>query len=250
MARIRTIKPEFWKDEKIMDCKPTERLLFIGLWNLVDDYGRFELSPRTIRAEIFPEDELTADNVRDMLMSLSSKGLITIYAVEGREYFLVTNWDKHQRIDNKAKPKYPSPFGDIPSEEKQVLVKTYEGSEKKSQEGKGREREKEISCPVGKPTRTKVGYSEEFDKSFWEPYPRSPNMSKQEAWREWQKLDPADRPLACKAVEPFKRFLKTKPNLETVHACRFLSQRRFEGFGDVIVPKFSFTSEDAKRHII
>jgi uncharacterized protein YdaU (DUF1376 family) len=86
------------------------------------------------------------------------------------------------------------------------------------------------SCPEPKPVRTKQEYSEEFEAKFWDPYPRSPTMSKKEAWREWMKLEPADRGLACQAIEPYRRFLRTKPNLETVHACRFLSQRRFEGF--------------------
>jgi hypothetical protein len=31
MARIRTIKPEFWTDEKIVELSPFSRLLFIGL---------------------------------------------------------------------------------------------------------------------------------------------------------------------------------------------------------------------------
>jgi hypothetical protein len=32
------------------------------------------------------------------------------------------------------------------------------------------------------------GYSEEFEAKFWQPYPRSPTMSKSEAWRAWLKL--------------------------------------------------------------
>ena len=39
MARIRTIKPEFWTSEQVVDCSPTARLLFIGLWNFCDDGG-------------------------------------------------------------------------------------------------------------------------------------------------------------------------------------------------------------------
>jgi hypothetical protein len=38
------------------------------------------------------------------------------------------------------------------------------------------------------------------------------------------------RSAACQAIEPFKKYLRSKPNLETVHACRFLSQQRFDGF--------------------
>jgi hypothetical protein len=94
------------------------------------------------------------------------------------------------------------------------------------------ETETDVSCPVGKPTRTRVGvaYSEEFETKFWQPYPRTPNMSKLEAWQVWAKLAPEDRLKACEAIEPYKRFLRTKPDLETVHACRFLSKRRFDGF--------------------
>ena len=99
-----------------------------------------------------------------------------------------------------------------------------------------REREEgeaeKISCPVAKATRTKVGYPEEFEKNFWQPYPRSPNMSKTEALKAWVKLSPEDQILACQAIEPYRRYLKSKPNLETVHACRFLSQRRFESLND------------------
>lgn len=102
--------------------------------------------------------------------------------------------------------------------------------------------EKKEICPVGKPTRTKpaVPYSDEFEIKFWQPYPRTPNMSKLEAWQVWLKLQPEDREAACQAIDPYKRFLRTKPDLETVHACRFLSKRRFDGFsstaGSLISP--------------
>lgn len=84
-------------------------------------------------------------------------------------------------------------------------------------------------CPEPKPVRTK--YSEEFEKQFWEPYPRSPTMSKAEAWKAWQKLTADERTASCQAIEPYRQVLRSKPTLETVHACRFLSQKRFEGFG-------------------
>ena len=39
MARIRTIKPEFWEDEKIGKLPIPCRLFFIGCWNFADDFG-------------------------------------------------------------------------------------------------------------------------------------------------------------------------------------------------------------------
>lgn len=92
------------------------------------------------------------------------------------------------------------------------------------------EKTKKESCTVAKATRTKQEYSEEFETGFWQPYPRTQTMSKIEAWRVWVKITPEQRALACQAVLPYKNYLQKKPNLETVHACRFLSQRRYEGF--------------------
>jgi hypothetical protein len=39
MARIRTIKPEFWTDEKVVECSFEARLMFIGMFNFADDKG-------------------------------------------------------------------------------------------------------------------------------------------------------------------------------------------------------------------
>ena len=49
MARIRTVKPEFWASEQVMECSPIARLLFIGLWNFCDDAGNHPLSEKTLR---------------------------------------------------------------------------------------------------------------------------------------------------------------------------------------------------------
>jgi hypothetical protein len=96
------------------------------------------------------------------------------------------------------------------------------------------------SCRVAKATPIKKEYSEDFEANFWKPYPKSPNMSKKEAWREWLKLSPAKRLAACQAIPGYERHLKQKPNLETVHACRFLSQERAETILELAAerPKF------------
>jgi hypothetical protein len=56
VARIRTIKPDFWTNEKVLSIKPLTRLLFIGMWNFADDYGRLDFSPISIKAKVFPND--------------------------------------------------------------------------------------------------------------------------------------------------------------------------------------------------
>ena len=59
MARIRTIKPEFWEDEKLAKLPVHARLLFIGTWNFADDNGALLANPVLMKSHIFPyEDKL------------------------------------------------------------------------------------------------------------------------------------------------------------------------------------------------
>jgi uncharacterized protein YdaU (DUF1376 family) len=112
---------------------------------------------------------------------------------------------------------------------------------------KTREEKKEESCTVAKATRTKNAYSEDFEK-FWDAYPRTPTMSKQEAAKSWSKLPEADRLNAFLAIDPYKKFLASKPSIETVHACRFLSQRRFDG---LLQPSIASTSAfNIRNHLV
>lgn len=109
MARIRSIKPEFWSSEQVMACSTNARLLFIGLWNFCDDAGRHPVTPRQIKALVFPGDDISSENVRDLIDELSTNGLLSLYTVDDKEYFQVTGWS-HQKIDRPQSPKYPAPL--------------------------------------------------------------------------------------------------------------------------------------------
>ena len=98
MARIRTIKPEFWTSEQVMECSPLARLLFIGIWNFCDDAGNHPMSAKTLKALVFPGDDITSAKVAELLVELSTNGLIDLYEVSGKEYLHVNGW-KHQKID-------------------------------------------------------------------------------------------------------------------------------------------------------
>lgn len=111
MPRIRTVKPEFWTSEQVMECSTNARLLFIGLWNFCDDAGRHPLSAKTVKAEIFPSDDFTASDVLGMIQELATNDLVLLYRVEGKDYIQVTGWH-HQRIDKAQKAKYPRPPDD------------------------------------------------------------------------------------------------------------------------------------------
>ena len=108
MSRIRSIKPEFWTSEQVVECSTNARLLFIGLWNFCDDFGRHTFSPKQIKALVFPADDFTVLQIAGFLGELEKNDLIRRYEVESKQYLYVTGW-KHQRIDKAQPAKFPEP---------------------------------------------------------------------------------------------------------------------------------------------
>jgi len=147
MARIRSIKPEFWTSEQVVECSPTARLLFIGLWNFCDDYGAHPYAPKTIKMQVFPGDEFTINQIEKWLKELSDSGLIKTYHIDSIKYLLVTGWH-HQKIE-KPNRRYPEPvqFDDQSTTNRQPLADS-SPPEGKGREGKGVYREKKRKSPL------------------------------------------------------------------------------------------------------
>jgi hypothetical protein len=109
MGRIRSIKPEFFTSEQIVECSTSARLLFVGLWCFSDDAGRHPASVRRLKMEVFPGDTLTQQQVAAMVGELIEAGLLIEYTSQGQSYWEVTGWSKHQRVDRPT-IKYPGQF--------------------------------------------------------------------------------------------------------------------------------------------
>lgn len=108
--RIRTIKPEFWRSDDITRLSREHRLLFIGLWQYVDDNGVGIDDYRQIAAELFALEDDQNDVrtfIREGLATLSRGLLIYRYEIDGRHYLQVRNFKRHQRVDKPNKPRYP-----------------------------------------------------------------------------------------------------------------------------------------------
>jgi hypothetical protein len=103
VARIRTVKPEFWVDEKVVELGPWARLLFIGLWNFADDQGYIDYAPKRIKMQVFPGD--TTDVV-PLIDELLSQGVLRAYRSSIGPVLHVVNWRRHQRVDHPAKARF------------------------------------------------------------------------------------------------------------------------------------------------
>lgn len=108
MARIRTIKPEFWTSEQLSSCSRDARLLFIGLWNFCDDGGVHPASAKRVKMEVFPGDDAAIALIESWIKELIFNGLLEEYAVDGKKYWHVISWSNHQKID-KPNYRHPSP---------------------------------------------------------------------------------------------------------------------------------------------
>ena len=109
MARIRTIKPEFFTSLTIASLTLEARLTFIGLWTHVDDAGRCVNDARLIKAALWPLDDRLTDDIVSDLGALTECSLIAQYEVRGRRYLAITNWTEHQRINRPTKSTLPGP---------------------------------------------------------------------------------------------------------------------------------------------
>jgi hypothetical protein len=121
MARIRSLKPEFWTDEKVVAISPLARLLFMGLWNFADDEGRMVYSPMRIKLQILPADSV---DISALLGEIRGKEMVNVYEVDGIEYLQIINFGKHQKVDKRTPSKYPPYINGTPNSPESQLFPT------------------------------------------------------------------------------------------------------------------------------
>ena len=223
MARIRTIKPEFWTSEQIVECSTSARLLFIGLWNFCDDGGVHPASIPRLKMEVLPGDPFTFEEVGAMVTELETAGLLVEFEHGGSAYWYVSGWH-HQKIDRPTM-KHPGPLNEknyveISSRHRRDLDElSPPGREGKGREGTGmdinpptpregsvaRGTEKSRSKRFGKakPRKTrKPKYSEAFE-AFWATYPprNGVKVGKPGASTEFDNIDPGRHEDLSRATE-------------------------------------------------
>ena len=109
MARIRTLKPTFWSDDRVADLSRDARLLLIGLISFADDEGRFLASSAAILGYIFPHDGLSETRLRKWMDEIEASGIIRFYSVNRREYGAFPKWADHQKISHPLASSLPAP---------------------------------------------------------------------------------------------------------------------------------------------
>lgn len=105
--RIRSLKPEFFEDEKVGAISRDARLVTIGLITLADDRGRLHYKPLAILGDIFPEEAVAMRQMKKWLAEIVGVGLALVYKVAANEYLWLPQFLRHQVVNKPTESILP-----------------------------------------------------------------------------------------------------------------------------------------------
>lgn len=112
MARIRSIKPEFWADEFLAErCTRDARMLYLALWNLADEHGRCRGGGRYLKGQVFAyDDDITPADAENLVSELVAAGRVQRYGAGSETYLYLPKLSQHQRLEPaKVASRLPEP---------------------------------------------------------------------------------------------------------------------------------------------
>ena len=155
MARIRTVKPSFFRHLDLYRAEKETglplRIAFAGLWTACDREGRFRWVPEELKLDCLPYDEVDFSRVLD---ALSTRNFIRHYEVDGRQFGWVPTFKEHQAINNKEAVStlpVPTDFNELTRSSRvddaipELLLP--EQGEGKGREGNGKSRNRATPTP-------------------------------------------------------------------------------------------------------
>lgn len=132
MARIRTIKPEFFTSEDIVALSPLARLLYIALWCEADREGRMAWKPLTFKIRYLPVE---ACDITALCQELLDRGLVRLY---GDGLAFIPKFSDHQHVNpRESASTFPAPGDASSTRAARVIDATVtHREERKGKEGK------------------------------------------------------------------------------------------------------------------
>lgn len=105
MARIRSLKPEFWTDGIIVQLSMAARLFYQGTWNFACDRGHLPDDPVGLKLKILPADDVDAEA---LIAELIEHGRIERrVTADGRPFLYVKRLPDHQKLDARWQSRCP-----------------------------------------------------------------------------------------------------------------------------------------------
>ncbi len=103
----RIVRDAILSSEKVAAIGWPEEVFYRRLMSVVDDYGRYEANPQLLRARCYPlqTDAVRVADITRWMAACQKAGLILDYAVQGKRYLEIVNFQQQQRSQSK----YPAP---------------------------------------------------------------------------------------------------------------------------------------------
>ncbi|OYD50696.1 hypothetical protein [Acidovorax kalamii] len=214
MARIRTIKPEFFTSEDIVSLSPLARLLYVATWCEADKEGRLAWKPLTFKLRYFPGDEC---DIKALCQELVEAKLVVLYG-DGLAY--IPKFGAHQHINpRESASQLPEPDASPRVATRQTLDSDAQGG-REGKEGKGTP---DASRPDEPP-----GFTE-----FWKTWPSNDRkQAKGKCLEAWKKAHAErDAALILAHVESLKTSAgwRDKGGQFIPAPLVYLNNRRWEG---------------------
>ena len=102
------INPSIWTNRKFLRCNDFEKLLYIGLFSIADDYGKLWYDILSIKATIFPLDIVPENKLSGSIKKLHDLNLI----VSDEKVIKIHGWNNHQSVPKPQKSCIPEPLPD------------------------------------------------------------------------------------------------------------------------------------------
>lgn len=205
MARIRTIKPEFFTSEDIVSLTPLARLFYVSLWCEADREGRFEWKPKTFKLRYLPGDNC---DVVDLAQELIDAQLVLLYEVDGKTYAEIPSFIKHQVINNReSESTIPARVGHASTTRKSGVLA--EGKGRKGKEGDSTEPQCDSLPPASPPVvsiplvdKTEFGVTQDMVDEWSTTFPAVDVTAALLRMRTWCNANPSQRKTA-RGVQAF-----------------------------------------------
>ena len=144
MARIRTIKPEFFTSEDIVSLSPMARILYIALWCEADREGRLVWKPLTFKLRYLPADDC---DIKALCNEIVERGLVRLY---GEGYAVIPAFGAHQHINpRESASQLPDPCASVTRAARVGTRKPRASDVQVGREGKGKEGNEDSGEPRG-----------------------------------------------------------------------------------------------------
>lgn len=213
MARIRTIKPEFFTSEDIVSRSPMARLLYIALWCEADKEGRLVWKPATFKLRYLPGDTCSVQELCDELVAA---GLVILY---GEGLAFIPTFKSHQHVNpRESDSQLPSPPASTTRGARVPTRHSRVSDAQGGKEGKGKERKGTHDA------HDASGFDE-----FWEAWPKSERkQDKAKCAEKWKAHDlKAVLPQILADIEVKKRTEKWRGGFIEAPEV-YLNNRRWE----------------------